>query len=297
MRAQTPLSRFPSRAAAVILSAAVGAGLCALGCTPRSVVSSPDIAGAEQSGVPVTKLAVGDDIASGGEEEERGAKSATERPDSAEVTGERPKSIEEVATPAEDPGSAKVWDLDGAKILARTVDEVSGYELILVQTANLEDLDEDDDQRRQVALLLREPDADAAFEVSTSDVAAWADDYSVHLARLTPELFDLRVNTHHGEDNWYTEVEVAVWRLPAGRGRAESIWEGDESYSGVLDICLSVEGVSFVVEGEVVRRVMYTQRSYTPSQDGDSERVDPSECTPEPLVERSYALWPRSPKR
>ena len=198
----------------------------------------------------------------------------------------------EVQTPEAGTGAA-MRDIDDADILARSDHDLADEELLLVANGVVpEESEEDEELLRPVALLSRATGATRGRLLRELEVDAWADDYSVHFARLRPGLYDVRVNVHHGEDDWYTDVDAAVLLVGEGGADVREIWSGTESYSGVLDICVSEDGVNFEVEGDRVWRVMFSRQTYAPREPGDRQRVSKRDCPPKPLTEERVMLWP-----
>lgn len=154
------------------------------------------------------------------------------------------------------------------------------------------------EQWRGATLAVRREGAGEASPWMELNLDAFADHYSLHLAwvRESPPLLDVRVNTHNGEDNWSTGVDAYLLRVEGIDRTPRTIWEGSESYEGVLDICTTMDSVSYESKERTVELVRSAQRIYSPSEPGDRERVPRSECPPQAKKETGRrTVWPLSP--
>lgn len=195
-------------------------------------------------------------------------------------------------------------------VLARQPIEDGAWEVVLLDMPAPDPAPEPEDEYalapRHVALGLvpLSPDSDTsspalprARVVRTYQLDADAEWFDLHARRLSTDLhlYDLRINLHYGEDNWWTEVEATLWRIPALDIEPSALWSGHERYSGVLDICLTEDGIRYELERDepddrAARVVVVRTRSqtYEPHQPGDRERVPRRNCPPEaPQVTRT----------
>jgi len=224
-------------------------------------------------------------------------------PESTPGPSHRPETVEAIAGEPDVPldpesadGAQEAIAVNDSSILAEFPLEGAGLDFLLLAEGQVVAERGDSEQWRGAVLAVRKTGEPKAHPWLTLQLDAFADEYSLHIAPVLaePPLFDLRVNTHHGEDNWSTDVEAFLVRNVGIDQHPVTVWQGTEDYSGVLDICTTMNGVNYEADAErgEVELVRFKEQIYSPSQDGDRERVPKKDCPPRARKETRQQVWP-----